>query len=76
MIASGSGDSTIKLWNKNTGGLLITLRGHGSKVYSVAFDNNNMLASGSDDSTIKLWSSNDSLQVNLYNKYIVYISYI
>ncbi len=36
ILASGSGDSTIKLWNKNTGGLLRTLSGHGSWVRSVA----------------------------------------
>ena len=27
ILASGSGDSTIKLWNKNTGDLLSTLSG-------------------------------------------------
>ena len=54
ILASGSSDSTIKLWNKNTGGLLRTLS-HGSYVRSVAFDSNDILASGSSDSTIKLW---------------------
>ena len=54
--SSGSGDITIKLWNKNTGGLLRTLSGHGGSVRSVAFDSNDILASGSSDSTIKLWS--------------------
>jgi len=54
ILASGSGDSTIKLWMKNTGDLLRTLNGHGSWVRSVAFDSNNILGSGSYDSTIKL----------------------
>jgi len=40
--SSGSGDITIKLWNKNTGGLLRTLSGHGDQVWSVAFDSNNI----------------------------------
>ena len=56
LLASGSRDSTIKLWNKNTGNLLRTLSGHGDAVLSVAFDANDMLASGSEDRTIKLWS--------------------
>ena len=56
ILASGSSDRTIKLWNKNTGHLLRTLIGHGSSVSSVAFDNNDILASGSLDWTIKLWS--------------------
>ena len=55
ILASGSYDRTIKLWNKNTGDLLRTLNGHGNWVWSVAFDSNNILASGSWDSTIKLW---------------------
>ena len=55
MLASGSRDSTIKLWNKNTGELLRTLSGHGAAVTSVAFDANDMFASGSIDYTIKLW---------------------
>jgi WD40 repeat protein len=40
--SSGSGDITIKLWNKNTGGLLRTFSGHGDQVWSVAFDSNNI----------------------------------
>jgi WD40 repeat protein len=55
ILASGSYDGTIKLWNKNTGGLLRTLSGHGNWVLSVAFDSNDILASGSYDRTIKLW---------------------
>ncbi len=59
ILASGSGDGTIKLWNKNTGDLLRTLSGHGSCVESVAFeskakesfDNNDILASNSMDKT-------------------------
>ena len=55
ILASGSEDRTIKLWNKNTGDLLRTLSGHGYHVWSVAFDSNDILASGSWDSTIKIW---------------------
>jgi WD40 repeat protein len=54
MLANGSDDKTIKLWNKNTGDPLRTLSGHGSYVLNVAFDNNDILASFSSDFTIKL----------------------
>ncbi len=55
-LASGSGDSTIKLWNLKTGGLLRTLTGHEGSVSSVAISaDGQMLASGSGDNTIKLW---------------------
>ncbi len=43
MLASGSLDKTIKLWNKNSGVLLRTLTGHGDWVMSVAFDANYMI---------------------------------
>ncbi|MBD2148407.1 hypothetical protein [Sphaerospermopsis sp. FACHB-1194] len=55
-LASGSSDSTIKLWNVNTGNLLQTLTGHSHWVYSVAYSpDGQTLASGSSDNTIKLW---------------------
>ncbi len=38
LLASGSGDNTIKLWNTKTGECLRTLSGHGGQVWSVSFD--------------------------------------
>ncbi len=55
MLASGSDDNTIKIWN-HQGECLKTLRGHESWVYSIAFSpQGEILASGSRDNTIKLW---------------------
>jgi WD40 repeat protein len=55
MLASGSDDNTIKIWN-HQGECLKTLRGHKAWVYSVAFiPQGEILASGSRDNTIKLW---------------------
>jgi len=55
MLASGSDDNTIKIWN-HQGECLKTLRGHEAWVYSVAFSpQGEILASGSGDNTIKLW---------------------
>ena len=56
LLASGSGDGTIKLWDPASGALKHTLKGHIDAVQSVAFaPNSQLLASGSDDKTIKLW---------------------
>ncbi len=57
LLASGSSDRTIKLWNLTTGKELRTLTGHTSIVSSVACSpDSQTLASGSDDGTIKLWN--------------------
>lgn len=57
MLASGSSDKTIKLWNLKTGAEICTLSGHSHPVRSVAISQDGeMLASGSSDKTIKLWN--------------------
>jgi WD40 repeat protein len=56
LLASGSYDNTIKLWDLNTGKLRQTLEGHSNLIQSVAFSpDGRLLASGSRDKTIKLW---------------------
>ena len=55
-IASGSSDSTIRLWDLARGKELLELKGHESKVISVAFSpDGTKLASGSDDKSIRIW---------------------
>ncbi|MHC5732158.1 MAG: WD40 repeat domain-containing protein, partial [Nostoc sp.] len=56
MIASGSRDRTIKLWNPATGEEILTLTGHTNTVTSVTFSpDGKTLVSGSEDNTIKIW---------------------
>ncbi len=56
MLASGSEDQTVKLWNIQTGECLKTLQGHSHRVCSVAFSpDGETITSGSGDETIKLW---------------------
>ncbi len=56
ILASGSYDDTIKLWQLSTGEEIATLVGHSDDVESVAFHpDGEILASGSYDRTIKLW---------------------
>jgi WD40 repeat protein/DNA-binding MarR family transcriptional regulator len=55
-LASGSEDTTVRVWNPHTGKCLQILEGHSHWVLGVAFSpENHLLASGSADSTIKLW---------------------
>src|SRR5262249_28368837 len=56
VLATGSGDETVKLWDVTTGQEWATLRGHQGVVYALAFaPDGQTLASGSSDNTIKLW---------------------
>jgi WD40 repeat protein len=57
LLASGSDDNTIKLWEVASGREVRTLTGHTYyDVWSVAFSpDGRLLASGSSDLTIKLW---------------------
>lgn len=58
LLASGSLDKTIKLWDAATGALKQTLTGHSSGIHAIAFSPDGLtLASGSDDKTIKLWNT-------------------
>lgn len=56
LLASGSWDTTIQLWNLRTGKRICTFEGHLAPVWSVAFSaDGQLLASSSKDETIKLW---------------------
>lgn len=56
LIASGSFDKTIKVWDANLGTLLHTLEGHSKGVWCLCFLSKTVLISGSHDSTIRVWN--------------------
>ena len=56
MLASGSRDKTVILWEIETGEVIHTLEGHRAAVLSVDFGpKGKILATGSKDTTVKLW---------------------
>lgn len=55
-LASGSADSTIKIWNLATNELIYTLTKHTTTVQAIAFSpNGDYLATAGSDRTIHLW---------------------
>ena len=56
MLATGSADGTVQLWDATTHRQVAMLKGHTGNVYSVAFSpDGNLLATGSADHTVLLW---------------------
>ncbi|KAF1808535.1 WD40 repeat-like protein [Eremomyces bilateralis CBS 781.70] len=58
VIASGSYDETVRLWDAGSGAALQTLDGHSNAVSAVAFSpDGKVIASGSHDRTVRLWDA-------------------
>ena len=58
LLASGSDDKTVRLWDGATGVPIATLEGHSYSVTSLLFSpDGSRLASGSWDNTVRLWDS-------------------
>lgn len=59
LMASGSKDNTIRIWEKESGDSLKTLVGHSMAVHSVSFSpDGTRIASRSSDWTIRIWDVN------------------
>lgn len=61
LLASGSADSTIRLWNGDTGAAIMTLAGHAGSVEGVVCYNTShqdaRVASASSDATARIWDA-------------------
>ncbi len=56
VLATGSGDETIKIWDLDAGSERASFEGHQGQVFCLAFNpTGELLASGSDDNTVRLW---------------------
>jgi WD40 repeat protein len=63
-LASGSRDSTIKIWDLNKKLTIKTLNGHTGPVTSLLSLSNENLASSSEDKTVKMWDIKEGKVLN------------
>jgi uncharacterized protein YjiK len=66
VLASGSDDHTIKLWDVATGTQLRALEGHTSYVSSVAFSPDGKTLASGVDTRIKLWDVATGMQLRVF----------
>ena len=67
MIATGSEDSNIRLWDIESGELVRTLAGHQGPVLSVAWSGaGRWLASGAADQTVRVWDMESGTELAVY----------
>ncbi|TVY63976.1 Vegetative incompatibility protein HET-E-1 [Fusarium oxysporum f. sp. cubense] len=68
LIASGSHDKTVKIWNVATGEEEQTLEGHTDTVRSVIFSKDGkLIASGSYDKTVKIWTVATGIKIRSFD---------
>ncbi|PWI64171.1 hypothetical protein PCL_12072 [Purpureocillium lilacinum] len=74
-LVSNSGDNAIKVWDTATGACAQTLKGHSSKVRSVAFSTDGLqLASGSYDHTIKMWDAKTGAYIRTLRGHALWVT--
>src|SRR5438132_1257008 len=74
VLASGSFDNTIRLWDGQAGRTLQTLKDHSAFVIIVAWSpDGKVLASGSVDNTIRLWDAQEGRPLRTLEGHTAYI---
>lgn len=67
LIASGSLDSKVKLWDLRQKSNTLTFRKHTSKINTLQMSPDNLfIASGSDDGSLRIWDLKGNKELAVY----------
>ena len=76
LLASGSGDTSTRLWDPATGREIAKFEGHSNFVSCLAFNSNGkLLASGSYDDTLKIWDMNIMKEIKSFKNELWILSF-
>lgn len=67
LLATGTGEGDVRIWDVNTGNLLQTMTGHKYAVRYVLFSpDGTMIASGASDNTARVWQVSNGINLTVY----------
>lgn len=70
LIASGSDDNTVKLWDLFNGKFLRTLRGHMLEINAIVFiKESTWLVTGSEDKVFRVWDTTEGTRLRIFKGY-------
>jgi len=69
ILATGSADNTVKLWDTSNGTTVRTLKGHTDAVWAIRFISDKTLASASWDGTLRFWDLDTGEQLASFSEH-------
>uniref|UniRef100_UPI0026236F64 WD40 repeat domain-containing protein n=1 Tax=uncultured Gimesia sp. TaxID=1678688 RepID=UPI0026236F64 len=79
LIASGSHDNTVKVWDAESGAQLVQMNGHKEAVNSVAFSHDGRrIVTGSNDKSVRVWdaeSGDQLVEMNGHTQYVTSVAF-